>query len=176
MSSPDTLFGIPIPTTPPVGVFPYDPDFGFKRGRQWNTKVFPFSPLLEQRFIMNASPLITWQIGFAVMKGDFDQTGTVFTTLWDFFNAHLARGVPFYYYDPVYWKRYPAAQYSHGGVNYRDDPTQRINHPGGLSGAEAGYSATYQRYIMLFADDEMSYELFDRRLRKTELSIQGVPG
>jgi len=156
----DFLFGEPVPAYTPVGVFPFDPDVNFKRGRKWENKVHQFSPILEQRFVIGGSPLITFEIGFDVLKGELtDIIASRSGILWKFFNDHQGRAVSFWYYDPVPWSTYPNP--------YRDDPTTRLTHPS---------HATLGRYVALFDEDEMSVELFEYKLRKAQLKIGGFPG
>jgi len=172
----DYLFGEQIPQYIPVSVFPYDPDFSFKRGHKWDNVVHSLSPILEQRFVLSDSPLITFEVGFNVMKGEIFDVTSKPGQIWQFFLAHLGRAVGFWYYDVVPWSYYPGPWASTGGVDYRDDPAARLTHPGGLSGAEAGYSSSTGRYIAHFDEDDMSIELFVYKIRKAQLKISGYPG
>lgn len=166
---PDTVFGIEIPEIVPVGVFPFDPDYQFRRGRKWVTEIHRFSPLLEQRVIVGQEPEITWQIGFSALRGHFIEEDSNFVKLWDFFNAHMGMATPFYFYDPVPWSRY-------SDKTYRDNPEARLGHPGDISEGGIIYGPTTGRYVCLFDSDEMSADAFERRLRRTELILRGYAG
>jgi hypothetical protein len=148
-----------VPGYEPVGVFPYDPDNNFKRGRKWETQTHKFSPILEQRFVIASNPLISFEIGFSVLKGSLADPTTKPGALWQFFNACQGQAVSFWYYDPVPWSTMPEP--------YRDSPTSRLTHP---------TQATLGRYIALFDEAEMSAELFEYKLLKSLLKISGFPG
>jgi hypothetical protein len=143
----------------PVGVFPFDPDRNFKRGRKWETKVHAFSPIVEQRFQMVTNPLISFEIGFSALKGNLADNTTKPGILWQFFNACQGQAVSFWYYDPVPWSTMPEP--------YRDNPASRLTHP---------EQSTMGRYIALFEEDTMSAELFEYKLLKSLLKIEGFPG
>lgn len=170
---PDTLFGVNVPEYTPVGVFPYDPDISFTRGRKWDTIIHSFSPLLQQRIIQDTEPAQTFQIAFSAMKGEFLEDGTKFRDIYLFYVNHRGGAIPFYYYDPVPWSRYPTAKNSTNKVPYRDNPAVRINHPGNLPGAEANFDSSTGLYVTLFSEDTMDFETFDRRLRKTGIKLRG---
>lgn len=171
----NTLFGITVPELNPVGVFPHDPDISFTRGRQWQTQIHRFSPLLEQRFVRASSPQITIDIGFNAMKGAFRDTGK-FKNIWEFFDSHRGRGIPFYFYDPVVWTRIPYN--SNPLYNYRDIPTTRINIPANttFSGNPISYSSDTSRFVCVFEEDEMTIDLLEAKLRSTQLKLHGFKG
>jgi hypothetical protein len=121
--------------------------------------VHAFSPLMEQRFVMAASPLVSFDLGFEAMKGDITDVTSKSGKIWKFFNDCQGRSVSFWYFDPVPWSRL--------GSPWRDDPTTRTTHP---------TEATRGRYIALFDEDELSVELFEWKLRKAQLKISGYPG
>jgi hypothetical protein len=160
-------------TYTPVGVLPYDPDYGLKRGRKWQTGIVPFSPILEQRFVMagvtiqtvNAqwtiiqNPLITYEIGYNVAHGDLLDPTTKAASLWAFFNSHRGRATLFWFYDPVVWTAYPEP--------YRSQPSTRLTHP---------TDATISRYIAMFDEDQMSSDVFQWRMMKTQLKLSMYPG
>jgi hypothetical protein len=156
-----TFFGIDLQdyTYIPVDVFPFDADNTFKRGRKWETAIVDFSPVLEQRFIVDANPLITYEVGFQVLKGDLQDPTSKAAILWNFFNEHRGRAVLFWFFDPVPWGFYP--------VPYNSDPTTRLHHP---TDAHVG------RYIALFDDDNMDSELFEYRLQRSQLKLSMFPG
>lgn len=177
---PDTLFGVEVPDQvgieqTPENVFPIDPDFGFTKRRQWDTKIHSLGPHLEQRFVLRATPQIVFNVGFQAMKGAFNDENATFRQLWLFYINCRGRGTPFWFYDPIPWKLYPAPSASTGHVPYRDSPVLRITHPGSLSGAESGYDKYVGRYLCLFEEDQLSVEVFEWRLRKATLSVRGFP-
>jgi hypothetical protein len=161
---PDTLFGIDVPEYTPTGVFPFDCNFNLKRTKKWDVKSFRFSPVIEQYFQISDSPLYLFEIGLQLRGVDQYDEGSQFAILWDFFNLHMGKRHPFYWYDPVTWAALPYN--ANPALNYRDNPLIRINH----ATPDAG------RYICNFDDDEISYELFEWKLRKANLKMSGVPG
>lgn len=175
---PDTLFGITVPSQTdiaevPGNVFPLDPDFGFTKKRKWDTRIHKFGPHLEQRFPIRSTPEISFRMGFSAMKGAYADPTSSFQKLWLFYLNRRGRGIPFWFYDPILWKVYPAPANSTGLVPYRDYPVLRMTHPGGLGGAEAGFTKTTGRYLCIFEEEEMSVEVFEYRLRKSNLSVRG---
>jgi hypothetical protein len=157
--SKNLFFGINLEEYIPVDTFPYDPDNSFKRGRKWTVNVIQFSPILEQRFVLAESPLITYEVGFDVLKGDVQDPTSRAATLWAFFQEHRGRATMFWYFDPVPWGFYPDP--------YRSNPASRLTHP---------TDATVGRYIALFDDDEMDSETFEWRLQRTQLKMSMYPG
>lgn len=158
------LFGVTLPVYTPTGIFPVDPDYNFKRGRKWETKVHRFSPVLEQRFILTNTPEITFEIGFDAMKGTFSDSTKKFNKIWTFFSSHKGRAVPFYFYDPVPWGT--------ANMPYKEDPTQRPSSPG----TGANPAPTVGRYVMIFDEDEVSFEQFEAKVRRGQLKLTGFAG
>lgn len=176
-SAPDMLFGVPVPTQAvPKDVFPYDPDYAYTRyAGKWEVIVHQFSPLLAQRFIQSTVPESAFEIGFDAMKGEFMEPNTKFNDIYLFYSNHRGQENPFWFYDPEAWAGYPPPNASTHNVPYRDSPLVRIFHPGGLSGAEMGYSATTGQYVVFFDDDNLDFEQFDYRLRKAKIKLRGYP-
>jgi len=164
---PNSLFGITVPEFTVSTVWPYDPDFGFTVSRNWDTKRHQISPVLEQRFVMNSAALLTFQLGFNTLNGDFTPGTDKFINVWTFWSTHKGRAVPFYFYDPRPWS---GADYK--PTNYRDDPAKRLISPG----TGANPVPTTGRYIVTSDDDDLSVEQFALRLRKAQLHFSGYPG
>jgi hypothetical protein len=165
----NSLFGITVPQITPVSVWPYDPDFGFQATRKWETTKQKFSPVLEQRFIRDSAPLVTFSLGFANMAGTFFETGPgkEFHDIWAFWNTHKGRAVPFYFYDPRPW-----GTADHTPTNYRDSPTNRLTSPG----TGANPAPTTGRYIVTTDEDNLSIDQFAMKIRKAQLHFSGYPG
>jgi hypothetical protein len=181
-SAPDSLFGVPVPvyTPQPSDVFPYDPDVAYKRVRRWETTVHQINPLCEWRVIRNPLPQISWNVGFAAMKGN--TIGTNLSTgaalpatlywqkmqnIYGFFQNHQGKRYPFYFYDPVLWAGGPSGFTDLGpGQNYVSNPPDRAN----------SSDPTLGRYVLHFNVDEMSFEMFAYLLSKTSVEMVGLAG
>ena len=164
----DMLFGIAIPYRAPIGVFPLDPDFGYQKKREWSTQVQQYSPLISQRYIRAAKPKVTFTLGFGTLRGTFDPKdwNKNFRYLWDFFNAHKGRLVPFYFFDPTIWTQYDDDT-STPGASYKTWPPDRLNHPTDSDRA---------RYICNFQEDIFETEVFEWKLRRSQLILEGYLG
>lgn len=168
---PDQIFGLDLPEYEPDGVFPFNPDFGFKKRRIWKTITHRFSPALAQCFIQASVPQIEFSIGLSTMKGTFDDAFGQFQRLWLFFNNHRGRQTSFWFYDPRAWATFPAYDGTYP-YDYRDDPGARPDiTPVEIEGVL--YNKYRGRHVCVFSEDEMTAELFEYRLRKTDLKVIG---
>lgn len=162
-----TLFNITVPSVAPSSVWPYDPDMGLTKSRSHHVVSHSFSPLLKQKYVMSAQPLIVFSIGYNTMQGDFAATGTKFADIWAFWTAHKGRSIPFYFYDPVPW-----GNADHTPTNYRENPAARMTSPG----TGANPAPTTGRYIVTPDNDNLSVEQFALLCRRTKLTFSGIPG